>query len=174
MSTGKRWCALALSGSIVACQPAAPGPQSAVAPTAAWWVMPPERLPDRSVDRAVLAMRPDWQSTVATDAAFWAEQSSEARADIAATDARFAISATPLGTTIERRFRVGVYVDRDRSRGRYLAVERGGRIEQLFAEAADAPFSALRLVDDKLLWFKCLDCDDFDTLIVTDGGISLM
>lgn len=64
----------------------------------------------------------------------------------------------------QERFIVGVYESSSGDTGRFMAVLEGESVAQVFEYRGPAGYSALLLMDGGVYWYKCMECDDFDTL----------
>lgn len=64
---------------------------------------------------------------------------------------------------------IGTYNDQ-RGKGRFLAVSKDKsftNIARLFHHSGIAGFSALKEIDGVIRWYFCMECNDFETLIVS-------
>lgn len=73
----------------------------------------------------------------------------------------------------QERFIVGIYQSRSGEKGRFLAVLEGEAVVEVLQYPGFAGYSALMLMDDRVYWYQCMECDDFDELEWQSGGYQL-
>lgn len=71
---------------------------------------------------------------------------------------------------IKEEFRVGVYKDNTNSEGIFLSIYENGKLIKVLTDGGYQNFSALFVHENQLLWYRCMECSDFET--VTWSGSS--
>ena len=69
------------------------------------------------------------------------------------------------GNGISEVFRVGVYVDQDQHNGIFLAIYENNKIIKVMSDSSHQNFSVLLESENQLLWYKCMECGDFEKLV---------
>jgi hypothetical protein len=169
MSTGSRvtrtlLVACALLGA--ACQPEERSAQRADTPIAAWWTtiaFTPASTRVRGID--VQTIDPQWRRADALDTMMLRTHVSESDLrQVATSPTSFSLAADLDGDGVAEEFFVGVYETADGRKGRFVSITRRGRPVQHFTEDGTAGFSALLRGDREVRWYKCMECDDFETI----------
>lgn len=135
-------------------------------PTSAWWVnvsFTPTSTTVRGID--VRTIDPRWQRAEALDTVM-------IRSRVSADDVRqlttsplsFSVAADLDRDGLAEEFFVGVYERSDGRKGRFVAISRQGRPVHHFTDEGSTGFSALLRSDNEVRWYKCLECDDFETI----------
>jgi hypothetical protein len=169
MSTGNRLTHTLLASCallVIACQQQERSADPSDTPIAAWWTtiaFTPASTTVRGID--VKTIDPQWRRAEALDTVML-------RAHVSASDLRqLATSPTSFSTTadldgdgVSEEFFVGVYENVDGQKGRFVAITRRGRPVQHFSEEGTAGFSALMRGDREVRWYKCVECNDFETI----------
>ena len=83
---------------------------------------------------------------------------------LATSPTSFSATADLDGDGVAEELFVGVYEKADGQKGRFVAITRRGRPVQHFSEEGTAGFSALLRGDREVRWYKCVECDDFETI----------
>jgi hypothetical protein len=178
MWTGRRATRLRLVGSAllsVACQPQ---PDSTVArdtPAVAWWLgttFTPTSTTVRGMD--VRAIDARWRRADVLDTLALRRRVSQADVrEFLASPLSFSLSADLDQDGVAEEFFVGVFEAADGRKGRFIAVTRGGRPVQHFAEEGAPGFSALLRGEREVRWYKCMECDDFESIKWTGSSYAL-
>ena len=71
------------------------------------------------------------------------------------------------------RVLVGVYKRKDAVVGRFLAIMRDGLPEKVFVRAGASGFSALLWHDGALRWYSCMECNEYETIVLAGGTFVL-
>ncbi|HEY9097268.1 MAG TPA: hypothetical protein VIN38_00210 [Thiobacillus sp.] len=85
----------------------------------------------------------------------------------------FSLKSDLDGDGVLENFFVGVYETNQGERGRFVAIARNGRVVKHFAESGTVGFSALQQGDGEVHWYKCMECNDFDTIRWSEEDFTL-
>ncbi len=76
----------------------------------------------------------------------------------------FALQDDLDGDGIPEEVFVGVFSTRGGDGGRFVAITRDGQLIRYFSQSGPAGFSALLKYGDKVRWYKCLECGEFESI----------
>lgn len=132
----------------------------------AWWLK--KEFPakaDKIKDIPIKAFNANWQAAQALTLRSMKSQLTPSElADIRRSETMFERSTSIDDDTALELFVVGVYRLASEGQGRFLAVIKEGNVEKLFEYPGERGFSSLLQDGDAIRWFKCLACDDFDSI----------
>ena len=169
MWTGKRATHRALAGSAllwIACQPRSDPTPGRDTPDVAWWVtasFTPTSTTVRGIEAR--AIDPHWQRADALDTLILRRHvSPDDLREFLASPLSFSLTADLDRDRAPEQFFVGVYETSDGRKGRFVAVTRGGRPLQHFADEGETGFSALLRAENEVRWYKCMECGEFESI----------
>ena len=140
-----------------------PPPGQHSTPTAAWWLdvaFAPTSATVRGID--VRTIDPRWLRATTLDVPTLRRHVSPAEArELLASPLSFSITTDLDRDGVREEFFVGVFEAAGGRTGRFVAITRGGRLVQHFAEEGTPGFSALLRTGDEVRWYSCLECDNF-------------
>lgn len=153
-----------------------PKPEPAThAPLTAWWVdiqFEPGTAKARGFDARSVDDR--WKRMSVLDSNILKRRIPEAEIEkLKKSGFSFSLKADLDRDGVQEDFFVGVYETIDGEPGRFVAIARNGRIVKHFHENGTAGFSALLRGDREVRWYKCMECDSFDSIIWTGEGYSI-
>lgn len=76
----------------------------------------------------------------------------------------FSLKSDLDGDGVQEDFFVGVYETNEGDVGRFVAIARNGSIVRHFDESGSGNFSALLQGDREVRWYKCMECESFDSI----------
>lgn len=79
-------------------------------------------------------------------------------------DQQLSLTANLNGNRLPEDFVVGVYEANDGEQGRFLAIIEGDEVLEVFQHPGPTTYSGLLRKDDTVRWYKCMRCDNFDTI----------
>ncbi len=170
MSTGNRAARRVFAGCVLvllACRPEERSTQlGSDTPTNAWWVdvtFAPTSTSVRGIDVPSIDRR--WQRAEALDTVMVRSRvSADEVRQFTTSPLSFSVTADLDRDGVPEEFFVGVYERSDGVKGRFVAITRRGRPVQHFTDEGTAGFSALLRSDRDVRWYKCLECDDYETI----------
>jgi hypothetical protein len=71
------------------------------------------------------------------------------------------------------KFQVGTFKNEENVKGKFLKIFKNNQVIRIFEDKSGAGFSALKVVDGSLRWYKCIYCNEFDTVIFRNGQFFL-
>ncbi len=71
------------------------------------------------------------------------------------------------------RILVGIYKSYTGEVGRFIAIKQGRRIIEYFSHMGFSGYSSLHLEGNKVKWYKCMACNDYDLIHKVDSGYVL-
>lgn len=163
MWTGK-WVVVAIALAMLGCSQK-PDPTTS-APLAAWWVdiqfqpgsMEARGFDARSVDKS-------WKRISALDADMLKGRiPDEEIEEFRKSGFSFSLMSDLDGDGVQEDFFVGVYETSEGEVGRFVAIVRNGRIVRHFDESGSGSFSVLLQGDGEVRWYKCMECESFDSI----------
>lgn len=132
----------------------------------AWWLKKEFTPTSEQVKGvAVAEFNADWQAAEALTPGYLKRHLKQREyADVKRSQQIFELITSIDGDALQESFVVGVYQQLDGEQGRFLAIMKDGAVEKVFEYPGERGFSALVKEGDSVRWFKCMACDDFDSI----------
>lgn len=171
---------LALGGAVLlaGCVTSHPDQETQAQPDAlatAWWVKT-EFIPSSTsiLGMPLTRFRPDWVKAQRLHKDYMETQISGAEHEaLINSKLTFDLKHSLDDDPEQERFIVGVYESSSGDKGRFMAVLEDESVVKVFEYPGLAGYSALLLMDGGVYWYKCMECDDFDTLEWTGSDYRL-
>lgn len=172
MWTGK-WVAVAVALAMLGCsQKQEPTTNT---PLAAWWVdiqFQPGAMKARGFDAR--SVDENWKRITALEADLLKGRISDEEIEkFRKSGFSFSLKSDLDGDGAWEDFFVGVYETNEGEIGRFVAIARNGRIVRQFDESGSGGFSALLQGDGEVRWYKCMECESFDSIRWSGTGFTL-
>lgn len=176
MSTGKTWITSILisCGLLVGC--AMPEYGVAIpAPEEAWWLAREFKATGHEVyEIPVERIDPQWKSATVLDTAYYKTTLSDAQfRQVKASPLKLSASMPSNEHDTQEKVFVGVYETLSGDTGRFIAMGKNDRVIAHFTHPGFSGYSAILHQGDELLWYKCMDCSDYDVIRRVDGKYAL-
>ena len=144
-------------------------------PASAWWYDIAFEA-DQDAIRGIPVSRfdPQWASARALSLQHLASKVPSAElAHFKASQFRFSMYGDLNKDGKPERVLVGVYKRKDAVVGRFLAIMRDGLPEKVFVRAGAPGFSALLWHGGALRWYSCMECNEYETIVLAGGKFVL-
>ncbi len=135
-------------------------------PEESWWLSKEfKATEDNLLGVPVSKINPEWKLvSVLDDVSLKQQLAPEQYRDIK-NSALVLNLTTRLGKApVEGMFIVGVYLSNSGQVGRFLAIMENSEIVQYFTHEGLAAYSAIYAGDGETQWYKCMECNDYDTI----------
>lgn len=172
MSTGRSWITSILICCGLSAGCAMPDYRVAIpAPEEAWWLTREFKATGHAVYGVpVEGIDPQWKSATILDTAYCKRVLSDAQfRQVEASPLKLSVSMPSNGRDTQEKAFVGVYETLSGDAGRFITIVSNGRLMAHFTDAGFAGYSAMLQQGDELLWYKCMDCSDYDVIRWVDG-----
>lgn len=136
-------------------------------PNEAWWVSEAFTPSETNVKGIpVTQIMPDWERALLINEEYFKERLSESQfRDIQKSRLKFVLQVNLDDTPNEETIVVGVYEASSGEKGKFMAIYRNSDLIKLFTDAGNPGYSSIFLEGNRILWYKCMECGNFDSIL---------
>ena len=136
-------------------------------PNEGWWVSETFTPSETNIKGIpVTQIRPDWERVLLVNEEYLKERLSESQfRDIQQSILKFDLQVNLDDTPNEEKIVVGVYEASSGEKGRFMAIYRDYDLIKLFTDAESSGYSSIFLEENRILWYKCMECGNFDSIL---------
>ena len=132
----------------------------------AWWVFEKFKPNQNNLKGIpVKQINPSWERVLLLDEAYLKARLSDSQfKELQQSSLRFSAKVNLDKDPHEETVVVGVYKTIAGEAGRFIAIFRDSKPIKLFAEEGIAGYSSILLESNHIRWYKCMQCNDFDSI----------
>lgn len=140
-------------------------------PEEAWWVSKQfTALEDNIHETPLVDINKDWKLVSILSTKYLEAHLSEAQyTNIQNSPLSPSVEANLDGLPGMETLFVGVFESYSGATGRFIAIKQDRKIIKYFTHSGMAGYSSVYLDGDKLRWYKCMECNDFDVILWSQG-----
>lgn len=140
-------------------------------PEEAWWVVKQFKASEDNIYGVPLSeINKDWKFVSILNMKYLKTYLNDAQyKNIQNSPLSFSVEVSLDGSPELETFFVGVFESYSGETGRFIAIKQGFKIIKYFTHSGMSGYSSIYLDNNKLRWYKCMECNDFDVIFWSNG-----